>query len=476
MEMRIKITKDSAGYKKLLECKRLPSYFVEGDEVVTDELSYATIFGGKVSHVEMIDAPHLLDFQRMEVNTALTTKRHASLMDCGLGKTPVALAFAHSVAKIGKVLILCPLSVYEQFMRESKRWHGSRLIDLRHGETWESGVAILNYEARRDIDMTGVSGIVLDEASILKNDTGETRNYLCKLAENVEYRLTTSATPAPNDQEEYASQAVFLGLVKSAKEFYGRFFRKEGNSWVLKGWAVNRFYEYLSTWATYIKSPSALGFDCMTEMQEEPDYIFKRCEVDHDWNDSYDTAKKGENINLFQTAEDGRYRSKVFGKIRCQKDSERTKSIMDFIDGKRSIIWCSRNAEDEMFGSMIPNSVIVNGAMDIEKRIVVVDKWRNGEIDHIISKPSVLGFGINLPESDVMVFSGYTYSFEQFYQAVRRSHRYGRRGRLRVLVPYTFPELPILNSLREKMATFEKDVAELQSKITYKRKPAGHNE
>jgi len=455
-EVTIRIEDTQDGYRKLIQCKALPQYRVVGDTVITDELSYAAVFGGMVHSVEMVDAPHLLDFQESVTREALCRKRYAALLDCGLGKTAIELAWAYSVATIGKVLFLCPLSVFEQIIRESERWHGTKPVNLRRGEPWESGVAILNYEARREIDMTGVAGIIIDEASILKNDTGATRDWLCALSSSVEYRLTASATPAPNDQEEYASQAVFLGLAKTSKEFYARFFRKDGNKWVIKGWAREAFYKYLATWATYIKSPSSLGYSCMTEMMEEPDYLF--LSVD---GGGAPTPELG----LFPTSEDGAFRAAVFGALRSDKDSPRTKAVVDFCTGHKTIVWCSRNSEEKMFSQLLERSVVINGQTPVEDRVVAMADWRAGKYDHLISKPTVLGFGVNLPEADRMAYSGYTYSFEQFYQAVRRAHRFGRTGRLKVLVPVMFPEVPVVNSLRRKMGTFDRDVMELQSRM-----------
>lgn len=443
------------GYRKFIECKRLPRYRVVGREVHTDSVSYAKVFGGTMDRVDIYPSPHLLDFQRDVTEHALESRRYAAFLDCGLGKTAIMLAWAFSVATKGKVLILCPLAVLNQIIRECKRWYGYDIANLRTAKTWSDGIAILNYESRRHIDMTDVSGVVLDEASILKNDSGETRNWLVELVSNVEYRLTDSATPAPNDQEEYASQAVFNGLVRSAKEFYARFFRKDGPRWVLKEWARRPFYEYMATWATYIKSPSSLGYDAMTEMREEPEYVFERCRTP--------TSSGTPELGLVPDASNGKFRSKAFGELRCDPKSPRTRSILDFVDGQKTIVWCARDAEESMLAKLIDGAVVVNGKMPIEQRVETMDAWKSGDIQHLISKPSVLGFGVNLPEASRMVFSGFTYSFEQFYQAVRRAHRYGRTGRLQVLVPYTFEEYPIVDALKLKMDTFDHDVMELQS-------------
>lgn len=454
-EISIPIAPTIDGYRKFIECKKLPRYRVVGRDVLTDSVSYAKVFGGDLRTVDIYPSPHILDFQRDVVSHALESRRYAAFLDCGLGKTPIALAWAMSVAVRGKVLILCPLAVLNQIIRECNRWYGFEPVNLRHAKTWSDGIAIMNYESRRHIDMAGVAGVVLDEASILKNDSGETRNWLCGLVSNVEYRLTDSATPAPNDQEEYASQAVFNGLVRTSKEFYARFFRKDGPRWILKEWARKPFYKYMSTWATYIKSPSSLGYDPMTEMREEPDYIFERV--------ASPKSSATPELGLVPDASNGKFRSKAFGEMRCDPDSPRTRAILDFADGHKTIVWCARDAEEKMLKSALSDSMVVNGKMPIEQRVEAMDAWKAGEFAHLISKPSVLGFGVNLPEASRMIFSGFTYSFEQFYQAVRRAHRYGRSGRLQVLVPYTFEEYPIVNALKRKMDTFDRDVLELQS-------------
>jgi hypothetical protein len=452
----IPISEDYFGYNLFLQCKKLASYRVVSREVHTDDISYSQVFGGNIENVILFPSPHLLDFQKMIAETALKLRRYAAFLDCGLGKTPIELAWAHSVATIGKVLFLCPLSVYEQMQRECLRWYGHRMVDLRKNEKWTDGIAICNFEGRRNIDMTNVIGVVLDEASILKNDNGETRNWIIELSKNCTYRLCASATPAPNDQEEYASQVVFLGMVRSSKEFYSKFFRKDNNKWVLKGWSGPQFYNYLSSWCTYIKSPKSLGFDCMTELQEEPEYIYEYCGMQ---------SKPSPELGLFPTAEDGKYRSKVMGALRTDKESERTKKIIEFATGHKTIIWCARNEEEKILHELLDNSVVIHGATPVEKRIEYVDDWRSGKIQHLISKPSVLGFGINLPECERMVFSGYTYSFEQFYQAIRRGHRYGRVGRLQVLIPHIFEEMHIVNVLKKKIGTFNDDVIKLQNEF-----------
>lgn len=457
-EVRIDIAPTPDGYRTFIECKRLASYHVVGRSIITDPISYAAVFGGSVDAVDAVtDAPHLVDFQAFLVQRALERRRFAVFADCGLGKTPILLAWAHAVAKMGKVLVLCPLAVLKQIKREAMRFHGTTLTDLRAGETWTDGIAILNYESRRDVDMTGVVGVILDESGILKNDSGETRDWLCQLSQGVPYRLATSATPAPNDHAEYASHAVFLGYARSSKEFYSQFFRKDGVNWVLRGHAIDPFYRNLSTWSTYVHSPLALGFKQTTEMREEPDYLYEHTGL----HDGY-VPKSG---SLFGNAGDLADRSGVFGEVRWS-DGPRLRRIAEYLEGKSGIVWCNRNEEEKAIGRVLGKDVpIINGSMPIEERVDLVDAYRAGQIRHIISKPKVLGFGINIPECNHMVYSGYNWSFEEPYQAIRRAHRNGRVGRLQVLFPYTDPERSLIQVFREKQARFAEDVRIMQARF-----------
>lgn len=461
--IRIPIPATPEGYANFIRAKKLPAYNVIGREVITDHVSYAAVFGGALAATEAaaVQNPHLMAFQSDLVGRALDRRRFAIFADCGLGKTPMALAWAHAVATEGKVLVLVPLAVFNQWKRECARFHGTTMTDLRAGETWTDGIAIANYEARRDIDMTDVRGIVLDESSILKNETGETRDWLCGLAAGVPYRLAVSATPAPNDHAEYASHAVFLGYATTAKEFFARFFRKDGTNWILRGHAIVPFYRCLATWSTYVYSPRALGYADSTEMGEEPSYLYHPCAVPPAFRSKAD----GQLFASVGTAED---RSAVFGTLRSTP-GPRSEAIMAYLEGKRGVIWCARNAEEEFMASQLRATgaivAVINGSMEIEERVELVDAYRAGQVDHVVSKPRVLGFGVNLPECDHMVYSGFGFSFEETYQAIRRAHRYGRTGRLEVMFPHTDPEAPALAVLREKQSRFAQDVAEMQRRF-----------
>jgi len=351
------------------------------------------------------------------------------------------------------VLYLCPLAVMEDAMRDCAKFHGYRPSNLRH-EPWTTDVAVLNWESMRDPSELGkYAGIVLDEASVLKNATGEIRKWLTMLASRCEYRLALSATPSPNELAEYATQAVWLGTSTTLNEFYGQFFRKDGPDWRTKGHARDAFYRHLRTWACYIQSPSSLGFtDCQAELTDDPNYIVHETSAPDYKQDGTLFASQ---LGLGES-------QKVFGVMRSDRSQPRFADAVASVTGKRSIVWCSRNTEEDAFYEALGGHV-VSGKTPVEERVEKIDDFRAGRVTHLISKPKVLGFGVNIPEATDMLYSGYTFSFEQFYQAVRRSHRFGRVGRLNVHIPVTDYERPAWDGLRHKMRTFQQDVRTLQA-------------
>jgi hypothetical protein len=449
-------TKSVADYQKFLQCKRLPIYDVRDGRVITNEDSYNIIFKKDEQNSLTVSDNKLFDYQEWVINRALKAKRFASYLDCGLGKTAILLYWLQEVSKMGKALLLCPLQVLDGFMADAQKFGiKTNITNLRKTNLqWSEGIGILNYEYARDVNMKGVAGIALDESSILKNGDGATRNWLCSLARGIEYRIAASATPSPNDQAEYANQAVFLGLVNSSLEFYSKFFRKQENDWILKGHSVGPFYEYMATFSCYIHNPNKLGFECGGYISESPEYI-----------ENYIPENMGiYTQKIIQDSVSSSEANVVFAR-RADTDTERFRWCVEMAESCKSIVWCKRNTEEKAFLGAIKNSVLITGETPAEKRVELIAAWRNGDINTLISKPPILGWGVNLPEAEGMVFSGYDFSMESFYQAVRRSHRYPRVGRLKVFIPVTLPEVPIYETLKNKTNTMLHDIEEMQKRF-----------
>jgi superfamily II DNA or RNA helicase len=444
-------------YDLFIKCKKLPKYQVKGNTFITDELSYNYVFKDRdIKTIEAENQDYLFDYQEWVIKKALERKNYAAFLECGYGKTLIQLNWCKAVSQLGKVLLLCPLAVMNEFKKDNDKFTHLEIANLRKGEKWDSGIAIMNYESLKEINMSGVIGICLDESGILKNGDGVTRKYLQDLQSNCEYRLACSATPSPNEQAEYATHAVFLNQANTLKEYYSRYFRKDGTRWLMKGHAENDFYENLSSWACYINDPESLGFEKGGKMESGPEYI----EINTPTKERYI-----DNDYLIQTSLSLSEFQKIAGKLRANPNEPRFQESIKAIKDQQSIIWCIRNNEQDLYSKTLKNSVVIDGKTPIEKRVELINQFKAGNIQYLISKPKVLGFGVNLQEAESHLYSGYDFSFEAFYQAIRRSHRYGRKGRLKVYIPIADIEYPVYDILRRKLETFENDINRLQAKF-----------
>jgi superfamily II DNA or RNA helicase len=113
----------------------------------------------------------LFEFQRDIVAWALRRGRAAIFADCGLGKTLMQLEWARHIP--GRVLILAPLAVAAQTVREGQKF-GISVTHCRDQSHVRDGINITNYEMLQHFDPSEFTGIVLDESSILKSYDGKT--------------------------------------------------------------------------------------------------------------------------------------------------------------------------------------------------------------------------------------------------------------------------------------------------------------
>jgi len=205
--------------------------------------------------------PMLYDFQSDIVKWSLKQGMTAIFADCGLGKTPMQLEWAQKVCEHtgGDVLILAPLAVSQQTVREGEKF-GIKVKYCRNQKDAEKGITITNYEMLDAFDGK-YRGVVLDESSILKSYSGVFRNKIIERFVDTDFKLACTATPAPNDYMELANHAEFLGILKR-QEMLSMFFVHDGGDtqqWRLKGHAEDKFWEWLCSWSVMIKRPSDLG-------------------------------------------------------------------------------------------------------------------------------------------------------------------------------------------------------------------------
>jgi hypothetical protein len=386
--------------------------------------------------------PHLFDFQHAIVSWAVRRGRAAIFADTGLGKTLMQLSWADEVAShtSGAVLILAPLAVSEQTIEQGSTF-GITVRRVPHGGSPDApGVWITNYERMDAIDFGGLRGLVLDESSILKAHDGKTRTRIIESAQGIPYRLSCTATPSPNDFEELGNQCEFLGVMTRTEMLATYFVNDTGDTgtWRLKGWGASKFWEWMGTWAVVLRNPSDLGFDGSRYVLPDPQYLEHVVETDPLGNDLFSRPA--------QTLTERRQAQRGSIEQRCQ-------ALANVVNSESSepwLIWCHLNDEAELLQSLIPGSINVQGSDSAEYKAEQMMAFSRGTLRVLISKPKICGFGMNWQHCARMAFVGLDDSFEKFYQAVRRCHRFGQKRSVQVHLFTAENEGQILLNLKRK--------------------------
>jgi len=394
--------------------------------------------------------PMLFDFQHDITKWALKRGRAAIFADCGLGKTPMQLEWANKVP--GNILILAPLAVSEQTVREGDKFN----IEVKYCRSQEqvnSKITITNYEMLHKFYPKEFNGIVLDESSILKSFTGKIRNEIIKSFAETPFRLACTATPAPNDFMELGNHAEFLGVM-SRTEMLSMFFVHDGGEtqkWRLKGHAEKEFWKWLCSWAVMIRKPSDLGY-------EDNGFVLPELniqEITVDVDKSYGTGN-----NLFRMpAETLQSRQKE----RAITVTERVSAAANLINGDRKpwLIWCNLNKESEAARKAINEAVEIKGSDKHDYKSRTMLEFSNGDVQILISKPKISGFGMNWQHCSNVIFLGLSDSYEQYYQAIRRCWRFGQKNEVNCYIITAETEGAVLKNIKRK----EKDAQKMAKEM-----------
>lgn len=381
-------------------------------------------------------SPVLFDFQQDIVRWALRLGRAAIFADCGLGKTLMQLEWARHIG--GRVLIFAPLSVAEQTIREGRKL-GLAVNHVRTSIEMRDGVNISNYEIAKKFIGTDLSGIVLDESSILKSVDGKTRKMMLEEFTSVPYRLCCTATPCPNDIAELANHSEFLGVMKRV-EMLASFFVHDDEGWRLRGHASEGFYRWLASWAMALKNPADLGYD--GSQFRLPDLAIRDVVIETEWR------RPG---HLFAGGLKG-----ITDRSSVRKDSisDRVQSAANIANSSEDqfIVWCGLNDESSRVSKMITGAVEVSGADSSDDKVSKILGFLDGRHRVLVSKPKIAGFGMNFQHCHQMIFLGLGDSYESYYQCIRRSWRFGQTREVQVHIVVTDHEEEIVENVRRKEA------------------------
>ena len=391
--------------------------------------------------------PMLFGFQKDMVAWALRKGRAALFCDCGLGKTPMQLEWAKHVP--GRVLILAPLAVSQQTVREGKKFN----IDVTYSrKPCDAKITVTNYEMLEHFNPDEFTGIVLDESSILKSYDGAFRNQIIESFSKTPFRLACTATPAPNDYMELGNHSEFLGAL-TRTEMLSTFFVHDGgdtSKWRVKRHAQRDFWKWVCSYAVMMRKPSDLGYD-------DDGFILPPLVIE---DIVLDVEKPTEGY-LFalpaNTLQERRQARSVTVEDRAAKVAE----IVSTKPNEPWLIWCNLNSESNLAASLITGAVEVQGSDSREDKESRMIGFSAGTHRVMVSKPSIAGYGMNWQHCPNVVFLGLSDSYEQFYQAIRRCWRFGQQKQVNCYIVTSSQEGAVTENIKRK----EKDAAKMAEEM-----------
>lgn len=389
--------------------------------------------------------PMLFDFQREIVRWSLRKGRAAIFADCGMGKTFMEIEWGRLVCAHtgGDVLILAPLAVAAQTVAEGAKI-GVQVHVCRSQADVCPGINIANYEMLSHFDANHFAGIILDESSILKSYMGKTKRALVEAFNATPYRLACTATPAPNDVMEIGNHSEFLGVMPS-NEMLMRWFINDTMSngkYRLKGHATKDFWQWVASWAISLRRPSDMGYS--DDGFVLPELRMERCYVETDITVGVESGQL--------------FRAPAMSATNLHKEMritapDRAQAVANLVNASDEIwaVWCNTNYEADELVRLIPDAIEVRGSESLVEKERKITAFAQGKARVIIGKPQMLGYGLNWQHCSHTAFVGLSYSFEDFYQAVRRIYRFGQKQPVEVVIVAAETEAPLVATLERKM-------------------------
>ena len=401
---------------------------------------------------------NLFNFQQDAVLTSLRKGRFALFFDCGLGKTLMQLEWANQVSIYTNkpILILAPLAVVNQTIEEGQKFN----ITLGQYGT-DNKIQIINYDQIKHIEnISDFGGVVLDESSILKGIGGKTSKLIIEKFKQTPYKLACTATPSPNDHMELGQHSEFLGAM-SYLEMLAMFFVHDGgetSKWRLRKHARDDFWNYVCTWSMSMDRPQTHGYKLDGYALPSINYIEHNIPVQN----STDTLFADVAVSATELNQD----LKKTQKQRINKTAE----LVNKSD-TQWIVWGLGNHECDMLSKAINDSVNVQGSDSPEIKAKHLNGFAKGDFKCLITKTSIASFGMNYQNCHNMVFASYDFKFEAFYQAVRRSYRYGQKNDVSVHLMVPESQMNVRQTILKKQSRhFEmiEQMAKYSSETNYK--------
>ncbi|MFJ3393925.1 DNA methyltransferase [Leifsonia aquatica] len=458
------------------------------EQFIAEKVAFERSFGFDVDPADL--APVLLPHQRDIVRWALAGGRRAIFARFGLGKSLMQLEVLRQVlthpasrAVLGRALIVAPLGVRGEFIRDARKHLDLEVRFVRHTEEIDldwSGIYVTNYESVRDgkLDVDLFDAVSLDEAAVLRSFGSKTYQEFLPLFDGVEYRFVATATPSPNEFKELIHYAGFLGIMDTGQALT-RFFQRNSEragDLTLYPHKAREFWLWVNSWACFLQRPSDLdysddGYD-LPPLRLVWDQVTVDVASDQIERDGQAVLVRGTRMSAVGAAREKR--------ATLDARVARAMVVADkqlAAGAGQIVLWCDLNDEQDAIERALGErgitfSSVFGGLSDVEAERRL-DAWRDGETVALIGKPVMLGQGMNLQQSATAIFVGITHKFEQTIQAVHRQHRYGQTRECSVFLIFAETEAEVKETLERKWREHD-ELTETMSDIirTYGLNPA----
>lgn len=399
----------------------------------------------------------MFDFQAHIANEVIRKGREAGFIDTGLGKTLIELVVANNYmrSKNIRVLIITPLAVAFQFLKEAEKFGINDISYSKDGKL-KSKIVICNYERLDKFNPSDFDCVILDESSILKNFDGATKLAITEFMKKIRYRFLFTATPSPNDYIELGTSSEALGYM-GYMDMLGKFFKNNSNNvaksdqlragvdYYLKPHAEADFWKWVRSWSIPVRRPSDLGYSddrhVLPELREIETVI-----------QSKKPLSRGDQLEMFNRPALNFFEIKQ--EVR-NTITERCEMAVEKASGHDvSVYWTNLNDEAALIGQLDPSAVEIRGAMDIDEKEDILQSFASGGIKKLITKSSITAFGLNWQHCGHTTYFP-DYSYEKYYQSIRRFWRFGRVGTVNVDIIRSDGQSRIMEALIAKKVKAE---------------------
>ena len=408
--------------------------------------------------------PAMFDYQAACTQFALRAGRSALFLDTGMGKSLCALDWGRCVVEETNkpVLMLAPLGVVHQHLAEAEKFGIEAKISRTGVPPTSPHIVITNYDRLERFEPDNYGGVILDESSVLKSFSSVTTKKLTQAFAQTPFRLACSATPAPNDHTELGTHSEFLSVLPLSQMLVRWFLHDSADTetWRLKGHAVRDFWDWVASWARCLSKPSDLGYS--DDGFEMPPLNVHKHIVEADRSEDAGAEKDGQ-FRLFRLPDTSATSIHKEKRLTKEKRAEKIAELIAREPDEAWIIWVDTDYDADAIKALIPNANEVRGSMSPDVKEDRLNSFTNGQSKIMLTKASIAGFGLNWQHCARMAFMGLSFSYENYYQAIRRCWRFRQKRAVEVHIVCADTEASIWDVVSRKSGDHDRMKREMSA-------------